>query len=292
MIIWFIAIALGTTIFCSESAAAAPAKPAPKQAPSKKASAISNPADHDQIEFLRLAGEADKAIQEGKLDKARASADEIAKYVDKETESETKARMAAELHRIYAEVAIMEAKWADAENELDLVKKYSFEFAGEDTTGHFNDLLTLIHQKSGKSQAGPKLASDIDREYLLKTEMRALQLALEEYASNHSGKYPSKVEQLIKGYLDKFGTRFTNPFTKKEELPQLASKEELPQDTVIGKGKIFYRPTNDGDDYVIFGGGFDGKPILNERGIPFVLRTEDAPKVPALDAVGKHPHID
>ncbi len=250
------------------------------------------PTDLEQSTFLNLAAEADKELHSNQLDKVPSTLIALTKCADKESEPETKARMLAEIHRIDAEMAILKGKWDEAAKELLIVKSYSAEFAGEDTTGHFDDLLTLIRQKSGKLSVGPKNIPDIDKEYVVKTEMRALQVAVEEYARHHGSKYPAKVEQLQKGYLDKFGSRFTNPFTKKEEWPQLASNEETPQETVIGKGRVFYRPVENGDGYVIFGGGFDGKPIVDEKGVPLVLRSEAAAKEPSFNAIGKHPHIE
>jgi hypothetical protein len=243
-------------------------------------------------EFVRLSALADKQIHDGKLAKANDTALQILKLAGSEKEGETQCRMLAEVHQIRAELAIMDSNWGVAEKELLVVKKISATFAGDDTTGRFDDLLTLIRQKAGKCPAGPRDAADMDREYALKAEMRTLQIAVEDYAREHERKYPATMSDLAHGYMGKFGNRFMNPFSKKEEAPELASNTEIPHEGSIAKGKLFYRSFENGDNYVIYAGGHDGKPLVDENGSPFVLRAENAPKELPFDPTGKHPHID
>ena len=197
-----------------------------------------------------------------------------------------------EVHQIKAEVAIMQAKWSEAEQELVTVKKISATFAGNEGSGHFDDLLTLIRERQGKCPFGPKESADIDAELAVKTQLRALQVAVEEYAREHQNKYPTKISDLSKGYLDKYGGRFTNPFTRKNELPEIGEPGVLAKDTELSKGKLCYRLTKDGEDYLLYAGGYNNKPILLENGSPFTLKAEDAPIEPFFHTVNNHPHID
>jgi len=246
----------------------------------------------NSVSFVILSQQADREVHAKQLDKAKKTADEISKLADAEPEAETKGRIEAEVHQIKAEIAIMQADWSVAEQELLAVKKISSGFAGNEGTGHFDDLITLIRQRQGKLHFGPKLAPEIDAELAVKTQLRALQIAIEEYAREHNDQYPTKIAQLARGYLDKYGGHFTNPFTKKAELPQLASSEPLEKDTTLGKGKLFYKLTDEGQNYMIFAGGFDDKPIMFENGKPFILRAEDAPVEPIFHTENNHPHID
>jgi hypothetical protein len=246
----------------------------------------------NSVSFVVLSQQADREVHAKQLDKAKATASEIAKLADAESEPETKGRIEAEVHQIKAEIAIMQADWSLAEQELLAVKKISSGFAGNEGTAHFDDLITLIRQRQGKLHFGPKLAPEIDAELSVKTQLRALQIAIEEYAREHKDQYPTKIEQLSRGYLDKYGGRFTNPFTKKAELPHLASDEELGKNSTLGKGKLFYKLTDEGQNYMVFAGGFDDKPILSENGEPFVLKAEDAPIEPIFHTENNHPHID
>jgi hypothetical protein len=294
------ALALGLTIGLSTASLALPDKQPSKTSASKSSSVAGVKAASDAglatsgqpPEFIRLSQMADKQIHDGQLVKANATAAQILKMANSEKEGETQCRMLAEVHQIRAELAIMEAKWDVAEKELLVVKKISATFAGDDFTGHFEDLLTLIRQKAGKCPLGPKDAADMDREFALKAEMRTLQIAVEEYAKDHEKKYPSTISDLAHGYMGKFGNRFTNPYSKKEEAPELASNTEIPTDGALAKGKLFYKAFENGDNYVIYAGGHDGKPLVNEKGDAFILRAENAPKGLPFDPTGKHPHID
>ncbi|MDR3612008.1 MAG: hypothetical protein P4L53_00480 [Candidatus Obscuribacterales bacterium] len=270
-----------------EGAAASSAKSRPKtgQGPKK---AIEN-----SVSFVVLSQQADREVHAKQLDKAKKTAEEIAKLANAEPEAETKGRIEAEVHQIRAEIAILQADWGLAEQELMAVKKISSSFAGNEGTGHFDDLITLIRQRQGKLHFGPKEAPEIDAELAVKTQLRALQVAIEEYAREHKDQYPTKIAQLTRGYLDKYGGHFTNPFTKKAELPQqLANSESLENDTNLGKGKLYYQLTDEGQNYMIFAGGFDGKPIMLENAKPFILRAEDAPVEPIFHTENNHPHID
>ena len=247
----------------------------------------------NSVSFVVLSQQADREVHAKQLDKAKRTAEEIAKMAAAESEAETKGRMEAEVHEIRAEVAILQADWSLAEQELVSVKKISAGFAGNEGTGHFDDLITLIRQRQGKFHFGPKEAPEIDAELAVKTQLRALQVAIEEYAREHKDQYPSKIASITHAYLDKYGGHFTNPFTKKSELPQqLANSESVEKDTNLGKGKLFYKLTDDGQNYMVFAGGFDGKPILFENGAPFILRAEDAPVEPIFHTENNHPHID
>jgi hypothetical protein len=271
---------------------ASPVKPAgsdssakPSQGPKKK---IEN-----SVSFVVLSQQADREIHLKQLDKAKKTADEIAKMASEESEAETKGRIEAEVHQIKAEIAILQSDWSLAEQELMAVKKISSGFAGDEGTGHFDDLITLIRQRQGKLRFGPKEAPEIDAELAVKTQLRALQVAIEEYAREHKDQYPAKIALLNKGYLDKYGGHFTNPFTKKAELPQqLANSESVENDTNLGKGKLYYQLTDEGQNYMIFAGGFNGKPIVFENGTPFILKAEDAPVEPIFHTENNHPHID
>jgi hypothetical protein len=292
-------LALGLTLIIATASPALPNKQ-PSKASAGKSSAVGVKASPDSglatagqpPEFVKLSQLADKQIHDGQLVKANATAMQILKMAGSEKEGETQCRMLAEVHQIRAEIAILESKWDVAEKELLVVQKISATFAGDDTTGHFEDLLTLIRQKAGKCPAGPRDAADMDREFALKAEMRTLQIAVEDYAREHERKYPSTLADLSHGYMGKFGNRFTNPFSKKEEAPELASNTQIPQEGTIAKGKLFYKSFENGDNYVIYAGGHDGKPLVNEKGDPFVLRAENAPKELPFDPMGQHPHID
>jgi len=271
---------------------ASPVKPESAQSSTKSSQGPKKKIE-SSVSFVVLSQQADKEVHAKQLDKAKKTADEIAKLANAEPEAETKGRIEAEVHQIRAEVAILQSDWSLAEQELVSVKKISSGFAGNEGTGHFDDLITLIRQRQGKLHFGPKEAPEIDAELAVKTQLRALQVAIEEYAREHKDQYPTKIAQLTRGYLDKYGGRFSNPFTKKAELPQqLTNSESLENDTTLGKGKLFYKLINEGQNYMIFAGGFDGKPIMFENGQLFILRAEDAPVEPFFHTENNHPHID
>ncbi len=131
-------------------------------------------------------------------------------------------------------------------------------------------LATLFGIKGGLSKSSKLLRSssrfcrDLDivaLELYVKAEMSKLQGLVETFAHEHSA-YPSDKSELEEALC---GQLSINPFTRKRELPSIGTAvDELLATKVacfLRPGEIEYSPIKKGANYIIRGGGADGKGI-------------------------------
>ncbi len=110
----------------------------------------------------------------------------------------------------------------------------------------------------------------------VKRNMRATQVAVEFYAVDHAGRYPTSIDDAFKSYFPGGANTespaangpqpLTNPFTGKAEWPSLGTIRDVklarasaPQP--IEPGKIEYSPIRGGESYAIIGGVHNGKAL-------------------------------
>jgi len=108
------------------------------------------------------------------------------------------------------------------------------------------------------------VANNDQSEEAIRQEMKLLQAVVKKYGHEHSGKYPTALDATFKKYFAnitidgvKVARPFTNPFTRKPEWFEVKPVEDLGQISAmnsIPKGKVWYCPLTNGNDYAIIAG--------------------------------------
>lgn len=118
----------------------------------------------------------------------------------------------------------------------------------------------------------------------VKANMKAAQMAVEAYATDHGGKYPTFFDDAAKSYFPGGGSDgvkpapsgLVNPFTKSADFPSpgtitdvASARDGAPVD--LEPGKIQYSTISGGEAYAIIGGGKDGKAVCDNPGKMLVI---------------------
>ncbi len=119
--------------------------------------------------------------------------------------------------------------------------------------------------------------------------MTKVQLAAEQYASHHSGKYPVSIDDKFKSFFP-FGSHddatfltvscIPNPVTKKKEWATLGklTSEKAARAAINDKvppGVVEYSPIGNGQGFIIRGGNEHGKPVTNQKNQVLLLISND-----------------
>lgn len=119
--------------------------------------------------------------------------------------------------------------------------------------------------------------------------MTKVQLAAEQYASHHAGKYPVAIDDKFKSFFP-FGSHddvtfltvscIPNPVTKKKEWATLGTltSEHAARTAINDKvppGAVEYSPIGNGKGFIIRGGNEHGKPVTNQKNRIVLLLSSD-----------------
>lgn len=119
--------------------------------------------------------------------------------------------------------------------------------------------------------------------------MGKVQLAAEQFASHHMGKYPTAIDDRFKSFFP-FGSQddstfltvscIPNPVTKKKEwatLGKLTSEKaaRAAVDDKVPPGAVEYSPIGNGKGFIIRGGNEHGKPVVNQKKEVLLILSSD-----------------
>lgn len=114
----------------------------------------------------------------------------------------------------------------------------------------------------------------------LKENMHTTQIAAESYALDHSGQYPTVLDNAFKAHFPggegkTLGNELTNPFTRAKEWPLIGKESDIPAIDKPGfsvpSGMVKYIPLDKGKSYLILGGVLNDTPLRNAGGRVFRL---------------------
>lgn len=114
------------------------------------------------------------------------------------------------------------------------------------------------------------------KEQTVMKQMLVVQKAAEEYAADHGGKFPTRIDDAFKKYIPRGGVE--NPFTGKAQLPEMGNVNDLDalskgEPPSITSGVIQYNAFDDGRVYAIVGGGDKSEAVRDPDHYdrPFIL---------------------
>jgi hypothetical protein len=127
-------------------------------------------------------------------------------------------------------------------------------------------------------QGQRKIVPDPQRDQELRENMQRVQMAAEQYASNHgSDRYPTVLDDEFKSYFPG-GVEGKRPapvgpvnvYTGSNEFPSIGRVVSVNASRMGGRfpvspGKIIYAPIEDGKGYAIMGGAGDGSVMMDDK---------------------------
>lgn len=127
-------------------------------------------------------------------------------------------------------------------------------------------------------------AQEKAKDAAVKSNMYTVQMAAEAYAADHSGTYPTTIDDKFKSYFPggdgekgtKVGRMPVNPFTAEGEWPANGNIKDVEAASngappALKPGEIQYNSLKDATSYAIIGSGRNGKAFTTGEGKTIVL---------------------